>query len=120
MWLPYFLSAIIITITIMESVTVFEQAKKREYRKRGFDDAPPPPKRIMKGIAVVLLSVYCLTYAYSAHVTLVCLFVFTAAEWLISWKRFKKYKEISSLMSASIMIALMAISVYHLWDQFPM
>lgn len=120
MWVPYLLSALIIYVTILESIYAFEEAKKREYIKRGFDDAPPSPGRIAKVIAVIAFSVYCLTYVFSAHVTLVCLFVFTAVQWFISWKRYKKYKEISSLMSATIMITLMAISVYHMWDQFPM
>lgn len=120
MWVPYLLSVVIIYITIVESLYAFEEARKIEYKKRGSDDAPPPPKRIIKIIAIMIFSIYCLNYAFSAHVTLVCLFVFTAAEWFISWKRFEKYKEISSLMSATIMIALMAISVYHMWDQFPL
>ncbi|BES64547.1 hypothetical protein SANA_09860 [Gottschalkiaceae bacterium SANA] len=120
MWVPYLLSIIIIAITIFESIYAFEEAKKREYIKRGFDDPPPPPKRILRVIVIVIFLVYCLTLEISGHVASVCIILFSVVEWLISWKRFKRYKTFGDLIASTMMIILVSLFAYRLWGLFSM
>jgi hypothetical protein len=120
MWVPYLLSIIIIAITIIESFYAFEEAKKREYIKRGFDDAPPPPKRIVRVITIIIFLTYCLTLEISGHVASVCIILFSIVEWLISWKRFKKYKTFGDLVASTTMIMLATLFAYRLWGMLSM
>lgn len=120
MWVPYLLSALIIYITILESIYAFEEAKKREYIKRGFDDAPPPPKRILRVIAIIIFLTYSLTLEISGHVASVCIILFSVVEWLISWKRFKTYKTVGDLVASTMMIILVSLYAYRLWGLLSM